>query len=165
MSGRTIGAVLVLAALLSETVVAAGTYADSIVVLKSQRLLRVYREGRIIQASRVALGKQPTGDKRCEGDRRTPEGRYTVDFRNDRSQFHRSLRIGYPSADDRRQSRAAGCEPGGDIMIHGLPEGMGRWGARALQTDWTWGCVSLTDDGIDSLWNVARVGTVVVIRP
>lgn len=139
--------------------------ADSLVVEKAKRELRVYRAGRVIQVSRIALGEAPRGDKRCEGDRKTPEGRYRIDFRNDRSLYHRSLRIGYPSAVDRREAKAAGCAPGGDIMLHGLPEGMGRWGARALQSDWTWGCVALTDDGIDSVWKVARVGTLVVIRP
>ncbi len=142
-----------------------GEPADSIVVNKAKRELSVYRSGRVIQVSRIALGEAPRGDKRCEGDRKTPEGRYRIDFRNDQSQYHRSLRIGYPSAADRREAKAAGCAPGGDIMLHGLPKGMGRWGARALQTDWTWGCVALTDDGIDSVWSVARVGTLVILRP
>jgi len=140
-------------------------FADSIVVRKADRLLLVYSHGRAIQTSRIALGDNPVGPKVCEGDRRTPEGNYHVAARNEASHYHRSLLLSYPSAEDRRKAQANGCSPGGAIMIHGLPNGMGQWGARLLAKDWTWGCVSLTDEGVDSVMAVARVGTPVVIHP
>ncbi|MCB9496714.1 MAG: L,D-transpeptidase family protein [Fibrobacteria bacterium] len=137
---------------------------DSIVVHKALRQLEAYRNGKVVFQSRVSLGGSPVGDKLCQGDNRTPEGAYRVTFRNAGSQFHKSLKISYPSARDRKESRAAGCSPGGDIMIHGLPNGQGAWGRAALLVDWTAGCVSLTNDGIDFLWEVAPVGTPVVIH-
>lgn len=139
--------------------------ADSIVVWKALRELRVYKGGQVTQASRIALARDAEGDKRCRGDRKTPEGRYKIDLRNAQSRYHLSLRISYPSAADRRESRAAGCDPGGEIMIHGMPNSSPDWGAEGVSVDWTLGCVAMTNEGMDSVWNVAKVGTIVVIHP
>lgn len=163
---RFVGSILVLlgaATLAQEEVTPAP--ADSIVVWKAQRELRVYQGGQVTQASRIALARDAEGDKLCQGDRKTPEGRYKINFRNAQSLYHLSLRISYPSAADRRESRAAGCDPGGEIMIHGSPNSMPDWGVESVLRDWTAGCVALTNEGMDSVWSVARVGTIVVVHP
>lgn len=93
--------------------------ADAIQVYKAQRRMELLRAGRIIATYRIALGDAPVGHKRQQGDEKTPEGDYRITYRNPRSRFHLSLRVSYPNEADRRQARARGVDPGGDIMIHG----------------------------------------------
>ena len=139
--------------------------ANLIVVEKSARRLTLLRDGQVLKAYEVALGGAPRGHKQQEGDGRTPEGAYAIDFKNARSRFHLALRISYPSAADRASAQRRGVAPGGDIMIHGLPNGLG-WVARLhLWRDWTDGCVAVTDAQIDEIWPLVDVGTAVEIRP
>src|SRR5690349_6514527 len=100
-------------------------HADSIVVNKSRRELLLLREGQVIQCYRIALGREPVGPKEREGDGKTPEGTYTISGRNPKSKYHLSLRISYPGPEDSERAQRAGLDPGGDIMIHGLPNGTG----------------------------------------
>ena len=139
--------------------------ADSVVVEKKAHRLTLYFLGRPIKRYLVALGGQPVGDKVSIGDRRTPEGLFAVEDRNDHSDFHLSLRLTYP--DERHQARAdsLGLQPGGDIMIHGLPKGQGTLGARHRRVDWTNGCIALTDEEIEELWRAVPIGTPVEIKP
>jgi murein L,D-transpeptidase YafK len=102
--------------------------ADRIVVNKSTRTLLLYSGSKVIRTYRVALGRTPGGPKLRQGDGKTPEGGYTISGRNANSAFHRSLCISYPDAADRERARRAGVDPGGDIMIHGLPNGQGSIG-------------------------------------
>lgn len=113
--------------------------ADRVVICKSRRELSLVRAGRVIRTYEVALGADPIGQKRCEGDNRTPEGLYRIDSRNASSRFHRSLHVSYPNAADTARARAAGCRPGGDIMIHGITNGLGWIGAAHRSKDWTAG--------------------------
>jgi murein L,D-transpeptidase YafK len=99
------------------------------------------------------------------GDRRTPEGLFYIEDRNPNSRFHLSLRISYPDAAHRARAEALGVSPGGDIMIHGLPNGQGKIGAAHRAYDWTNGCVALTDEEIEELWNTVPIGTPVEIKP
>jgi murein L,D-transpeptidase YafK len=96
---------------------------------------------------------------------RTPEGLYRIDGRNAHSQFHKSLHISYPNARDRERAQKLGVKPGGDIMIHGLPNGQGSVGKAHLQSDWTWGCIAVTDEEIEEIWRLVPDGTVIEIRP
>lgn len=139
--------------------------ADRIVVFKARRELILYRGGVAVRTYRVALGGAPSGPKRCEGDDRTPEGSYVIDSRNERSRYHRSLHVSYPSPSDRRASHALGCRPGGEIMIHGITNGMGWIGAAHRKVDWTAGCIAVTDEEIDEIWRAVPNGTPVEIRP
>ncbi len=133
-------------------------HADEIRVDKSERRMELLRDGKVIKAYRILLGDAPIGHKRQQGDERTPEGRYSISFRNDKSRFHLSLRISYPNAADRAQAQARGVDPGGDIMIHGkTPPGYSR--------DWTDGCIALTDQQIEEVWRLVPVGTPIVISP
>jgi murein L,D-transpeptidase YafK len=144
---------------------AAGDQAGQPVVNKAKRELLLLREGNVIRSSKIALGRNPVGPKRRQGDGKTPEGSYTISGRNPASAFHRSLRISYPNAAGRKRARAEGVNPGGDIMIHGLPNGMGSIGAAHRLRDWTDGCVALTDAEIEEVWRLVPNGTPGRINP
>jgi murein L,D-transpeptidase YafK len=139
--------------------------ATLIVVEKSARRLTLLRDGHVLATNPVTLGSAPIGPKRQEGDGRTPEGAYAIDFKNGRSHFHLALRISYPSAADRASAAQRGVPPGGDIMIHGLPNGLGWLGSLHLWRDWTDGCIAVTDRQIEQIWPLVDVGTAVEIRP
>mgnify|MGYP006337032899 CR=1 FL=1 len=133
-------------------------HADELRVEHAERPMALLRNGKVIRTYRILLGDAPVGHKRQQGDERTPEGRYRISFRNDRSRFHLSLRISYPNEADRSQARARAVDPGGDIMIHGnTPPGYAR--------DWTDGCIALTDRQIEEVWRLVPVGTPIVISP
>jgi murein L,D-transpeptidase YafK len=138
---------------------------DSIVVEKKARTLTLFADGKPMRTYLVALGGKPVGDKLRAGDNRTPEGVFYIDARQPNSKYHLALHISYPDAAHRARSVALGADPGGDIMIHGLPNGMGGAGALHRQNDWTNGCVALTDEEIEQIWSVVPIGTPVEIKP
>lgn len=142
-----------------------GARADRVIVIKHERSLLLQAEGRTIKRYRISLGQNPEGHKQAQGDGRTPEGLYRIDWRNPRSRYHRSLHVSYPNADDRRRAARAGVNPGGDIMIHGLPARLGWIGPLHRALDWTDGCVALTNAEVDELWLAVADGTPIDIRP
>ena len=133
--------------------------ANLIVVHKARREMLLLRGESILRSYRIALGRDPVGHKLQEGDGRTPEGRYTIDRRNPRSKYHLALHISYPDASDAARARDAGVDPGGDIMIHGLKDGV------ATPGDWTQGCIAVTNDEMDEIWSLVPEGTAIVIHP
>ncbi len=139
--------------------------ADSVVVEKGARRLTLFREGRPLRIYFVALGRNPVGDKIRMGDGRTPEGVYRIESRNSQSKYYRALRISYPDVRHARRARELGVSPGGDIMIHGLPNGKGSVGAAHRTADWTEGCIALTNEEIDELWRAVADGTPIEIKP
>ena len=141
------------------------TKADQVVVVKSERALTLLAHGKTLRTYRVALGGSPVGAKRQQGDHRTPEGRYILDRRNPKSRFYKSIHISYPNAKDRRQAAKRGVSPGGDIMIHGLPNGFGWLGDSHRAQDWTDGCIAVTDKEMDEIWELAKDGTPIEIKP
>jgi murein L,D-transpeptidase YafK len=140
-------------------------HADKVLVLKSEHTLELLDHGKILKKYRVALGSTPVGKKQKQDDHKTPEGLYILDRRNEHSQFYRSLHISYPNAEDRDQARKSGAAPGGDIMLHGLPNGFGWIGSQHRLRDWTDGCIAVTDDEIDEIWRAVADGTPIEIRP
>lgn len=138
---------------------------DRIVVNKAKRELLLLSDTRVVKSYKIALGREPVGPKQRQGDGKTPEGHYTINGRNRASAFHRSLRISYPSAADREQARKAGAAPGGDIMIHGLPNGRGWIGAAHRLSDWTEGCIAVTNEEIEVIWRLVADGTPIRINP
>ena len=140
------------------------TIADKVVIHKSVRQLELYSAGKLLKSYKVSLGPTPLGAKACEGDGKTPEGAYRIVNRNSRSSFHKSLRVSYPNQQDRARAAKLGCSPGGDIMIHGLPNGYGWVGAGHRAKDWTAGCIAVTDAEIEEIWNAVPDGTIVEIR-
>lgn len=137
--------------------------ADFVLVDKSARLLIAYRNGAPIRAYRsIRFGDEPSGHKRFQGDERTPEGLYRIDWRNPQSRYHLSLRISYPNARDRAFAAQYGRSPGGDIFIHGQPTG---YRGPPINRDWTDGCIALTNEEIEELWQIVPDGTPIEIRP
>lgn len=139
--------------------------ADSILILKKDHLLELMAQGQVIRTYKVALGRGGLAAKEQEGDARTPEGHYFIDAKNQASAYHRALHISYPNAEDRIRTAKKGVSPGGAIMIHGLPNGLGWIGSAHRLYDWTLGCVAVTDAEIEEIWNLVPVGTSVEIRP
>ena len=142
-----------------------GTTIDRILVEKSERKLSILRDGKVLKTYRVALGRNPIGAKEQEGDNKTPEGIYTIDYRNPKSDYHLALHISYPSAEDTTRAAQRGVNAGFDIEIHGLPNGRGWMGGAHRQKDWTAGCIALTDKEIEELWRATPDGAIVEIRP
>jgi len=113
----------------------------------------------------IALGSAPEGHKQREGDGRTPEGRYLLDWRSNDSDYYRAIHISYPDAEDRRNARVAGVNPGGRIMIHGLPNGLGEIGRDHAKGDWTNGCIAVSNAELDEIWELTPLGTPIEILP
>jgi murein L,D-transpeptidase YafK len=111
----------------------------------------------------VALGKNPVGPKLRQGDNRTPEGNYVIDGRSWPNRFHRALHLSYPNRDDLLQAEWNGWDPGGNICIHGLPEGFEDLDPREFEQDWTNGCVAVSDHAIDQIWDTVEDFTPVLI--
>jgi murein L,D-transpeptidase YafK len=139
--------------------------ADRVEIFKSARRLELWRGTRLLAAYLVALGFAPTGHKEREGDGRTPEGNYSIDARNPESRFHLSLRVSYPDSGDRARAAALGVSPGGDIYIHGKPNGWRKFFTLHPRRDWTTGCVAVSDREMREIWSLVPTGTRVVINP
>lgn len=137
-----------------------GPEVTHVVVQKSQRRMYLLHDGEILKNYRIDLGFDPAGDKRIEGDGKTPEGVYSIDRRNPDSEFHLSLGISYPNRADVEEALALGKSPGGDIFIHGQPR---RW--RATGRDWTWGCIAVDNGEIEEIYSMVRDGTPIIINP
>ena len=138
---------------------------DKVYVVKSKRQLYLMSNNRIVKTYTVGLGQQPIGHKQQRGDSRTPEGKYLIDYRNPKSRFHLSLHINYPSHIDRRRAWSQGVSPGGDIFIHGLPNGMEDAGGLFRQSDWTDGCIAVSNEAIQEIWRTVKNGTPIEIVP
>ncbi|HSK43789.1 MAG TPA: L,D-transpeptidase family protein [Candidatus Binatia bacterium] len=133
--------------------------------MKSAHSMTLLSGGKAFKTYKVALGSVPMGPKRVEGDHKTHEGDYVIDAKNAHSRFHMSLHISYPSAADQQRSRSLGQPPGGAIMIHGLARPFAYLGPLHRQTDWTDGCIAVTNAEIEEIWKLVPVGTRVEIRP
>jgi murein L,D-transpeptidase YafK len=138
--------------------------ADRILILKSTHTLELLSHGQVLKTYKIALG-DPHGTKVQAGDKKTPEGVYSVDAKNPHSLFHRALHLSYPNAADRERARRLGVSPGGDIEIHGLPAQYAWLGRMQSATDWTTGCIAVSNPEIDEIWDRVAVGTPVEIRP
>jgi murein L,D-transpeptidase YafK len=140
-------------------------HADSVLVVKSERKLYLLKAGRVMRAFDVALGLVPNGAKQREGDFRTPEGKYVLDARNADSDYFLSIHVSYPDESDRARARAKGIDPGGQIMIHGLPNEP-RYDLRRYQeSDWTDGCIAVSNSDMIDIWLMTRESTPIEIRP
>jgi murein L,D-transpeptidase YafK len=142
-------------------------FADKILVKKGQRRLYLMRDGTPFRTYRVSLGTEPEGHKQRQGDNRTPEGRYYIDWRNPNSNFYKALSISYPNMDDRLRAARYGWNPGGSIMIHGEPRRRGDGALRDLVRgeDWTQGCIAVSNLAIDEIWRYTIDGTPIEIVP
>ena len=151
--------------LASELSAFAAEKADLVLIEKSARRLTLKAGNKVLHQYQVALGSTPVGAKQCQGDGKTPEGEYRISGRNAASAYHRSLAVSYPNKADKQTAAKLKCSPGGDIMIHGLPNGRGWIGSGHLLSDWTLGCIAVTDAEIEEIWKLVPDGTRVVIKP
>jgi murein L,D-transpeptidase YafK len=144
---------------------APATAVDKLLVIKSARQLQLISHGVPVKTYKVSLGKQPHGPKEREGDKRTPEGLYWVDWRKVSDRFNLALHLSYPNTRDAARARDAGVEPGSMIMIHGTPasEDYPEWYFQSL--DWTDGCIALKNDDMREVWSLVKDGTLIEIRP
>ena len=138
---------------------------DKVLVLKAERQLQLLHRGEVIKSYRISLGKQPKGPKFREGDNRTPEGFYWIDWRKTSNNYNLSMHISYPNANDRQAATAKGLAPGGMIMVHGTPvdEEYPEWYFHTL--DWTNGCIAMKNGDMREVWGLVKDGTMIEIRP
>lgn len=139
--------------------------ADLVVVEKSSKTLSLFKKNRKLASFTVAFGANPVGHKQEEGDERTPEGRYVLDFKKTVSNYHKSFHISYPNAQDIARAKKRGVSPGGSIMIHGQRDGWSWFSIFTQRVNWTKGCIALTDSDLDVVWNAVDAGTPIVIKP
>lgn len=137
---------------------------DLVQVDKSERQMRLLDGERVVAVYAISLGGSPQGHKMQEGDQKTPEGRYVLDYKNEASSYYRSMHISYPNEADTQQASVRGVSPGGFIMVHGQRNGFG-WFARVLQHfDWTDGCIAITNAQMDEFLSLVVPGTPIDIR-
>lgn len=138
---------------------------DKVLVLKGKRRLHLLRRGMVLRTYQISLGRKPSGRKIRQGDGKTPEGWYTLDTRNSRSKFYRSMHVSYPNEADSARARAMGVSPGGAIMIHGEPNHLRGIGFDGTGFDWTEGCIAVSNREMDEIWESVPDGTPIEIRP
>ena len=138
---------------------------DKILVIKSARRLELISDGKVIRSYRISLGKQPKGPKLQEGDKRTPEGLYWVDWRKRSDKFNLAMHINYPNITDAAKARREGVNPGSMIMIHGTPDSEDNPEELFHTLDWTDGCIAMKNYEMREVWNLVKDGTMVEIRP
>lgn len=138
---------------------------SEVLVRKEERRLYLLSGDQVVRSYRIGLGDNPSGHKLYEGDERTPEGEYVLDWRNPNSDFYKSIHISYPNDQDRELASAWGLDPGGSIMIHGLPTGVGDMAFAYLGLDWTNGCIAVSNEEMDEIWQLVADGTPIRIVP
>lgn len=136
---------------------------DKVLVDKAARQLQLLSAGEVIKTYHIALGGNPVGHKRQQGDERTPSGTYTLDYKNEKSKFYRSIHISYPNATDKARAKSLGVNAGGDIMIHGQKNGLGHLAAITQKRDWTEGCIAVTNNEMDEIMAAVKIGTPIEI--
>ena len=139
--------------------------AEVVMVKKGERKLYLVSKGKAFREFSIALGGEPTGHKRQEGDKRTPEGRYVLDWKKSDSAFYKAIHISYPNAKDKEAAKERGVSPGGAIMIHGQPNGCSWCGVFMQHADWTDGCIAVKNSEMDEIWKAVDPGTPIEILP
>ena len=137
-----------------------GPEVTRVLIYKESRTMYLMHHDEVLKTYDVGLGFEPLGHKEIRGDGKTPEGDYRVDRRNPNSEFHLSIGINYPNAEDRAYAKSIGKDPGGDIFIHGRP-----WKYRKGGADWTAGCVAVTNSEMEEVYSMVKTGTLVSIYP
>ncbi len=137
---------------------------DLVRVVKSESKMYLLDGDRVVKEYNVAFGANPKGHKRQEGDERTPEGRYKLDYKNESSAFYRSMHISYPDSRDIGDAKKRGVSPGGQIMVHGQRNGFGWFAWITQRFNWTNGCIALTNSEMDEFMDLVEVGTQIEIE-
>ncbi|MDR0587527.1 MAG: L,D-transpeptidase family protein [Burkholderiales bacterium] len=138
---------------------------DRIVIMKAKREMTVYQKDSPLKTYKIALGFAPVGAKQFQGDGKTPEGTYRVNDKNPKSKYHKNLGVSYPNDKDRAFAAQHGKSAGGDIKIHGLGKTFGALGSMHTLSDWTLGCIAVTNEEIDEIYAHTKVGATIEINP
>lgn len=137
-----------------------GPEVTHVLVMKGERRMHLLHHDTVLESYDIGLGFAPQGHKTIEGDGRTPEGQYLIDRRNPNSEFHLSIGISYPNIVDREVAKTLGKSPGGDIFIHGKPRKY-----RRASSDWTAGCIAVTNRQMEKIYAMVQDGTPITIQP
>lgn len=137
---------------------------DLVRVDKSENRMYLIANGEVIKNYHVAFGESPKGHKQQEGDEKTPEGSYTLDYIKEDSAFYRAMHISYPNQKDIKEAKRKGVSPGGLIMVHGQSNRPGWLSSTAQRTNWTDGCIALTNSEMDEFMALVKVGTEISIE-
>ena len=139
--------------------------ADAVLAIKSEHRLYLMSKGKKFASFPVTFGPVPKGHKQQRGDKKTPEGSYSLSYKNAKSKYYKSIHISYPNRKGRANAKKLGVDPGDNIMIHGQPNGWG-WASPVLQNFlWTDGCIALSNKDMDQVWKAVPPGTPIEIRP
>ena len=139
--------------------------ADHVIVNKSQSKMFLLSNGKSFKEYHVVFGENPKGHKQQEGDERTPEGKYVLDYKKEDSSFYKAIHISYPNEEDKKKAEELGVSPGGLIMIHGQKNGFGWLSSLAQNFNWTNGCIAVTNTEMDEIWKSVKIGTTIEIQP
>lgn len=139
--------------------------AESVLVVKQERRLYLLRDGETYASFPATFGTSPKGHKQEEGDGKTPEGEYVLDYKNQNSSYSLSIHVSYPNKDDAAAARKRGVSPGGNIMVHGQKAGFGWLSGLSRYINWTDGCIALSDQDMAVVWEAIEPGTPIEIRP
>jgi murein L,D-transpeptidase YafK len=165
MFKTTIFILIAVTLLLAASSFASGVTIESVLVKKSERKMYLISNGKAVKSYKVSFGANPKGHKQREGDERTPEGKYILDWKKKDSSFYKAIHISYPNAKDIAGAKTAGVKPGGQIMIHGQRNGWGWFAWITQKLNWTDGCIAVTNAEMEEIWNLVRVGTPIEITP
>jgi murein L,D-transpeptidase YafK len=138
---------------------------DKVLIEKKARRLTLFSKEHVFKTYKIALGRNSEGAKEKEGDNKTPEGIYKIDSRKEKSAYHLALHISYPNEKDKKRAKELGVSPGGNIMIHGIKNGLGWVGRYHTWFDWTKGCIAVTNKEMDEIYRLVQNGTIVEIKP
>jgi len=141
------------------------TMADLVLVKKSERKMYLIKDDKPFKEYKIALGANPEGHKQQEGDERTPEGKYVLDYKKSDSAFYKSIHISYPNEQDKKRAKEKGVNPGGLIMIHGQKNGYGWLGFITQSFNWTDGCLAVRNYEMDEIWESVNAETPIIIEP
>lgn len=165
MNGKTNRIITFILILILPTYAFGIEKADMVLVVKSESKMYLIKNDNVLNEYKVVFGANPKGHKQKEGDERTPEGSYILDYKKDDSAFYKAIHISYPNEDDIRFAKESGVKPGGAIMIHGLKDGLGSLASIAQYFNWTDGCIAVSNSDMDEIWESVNVGTPIEIKP
>ena len=137
----------------------------TVLVKKLEKKMYLLSNSEIVKEYSIVFGASPVGHKEQEGDEKTPEGRYILDYKKEYSSFYKAIHISYPNEQDKDNAKEKGVDPGGLIMIHGQKNGYGWLSPISQWFNWTNGCIAVTNSEMDEIWGLVEVGVAIEIQP
>ena len=153
--------IILLVLMISNSVIAE---VDLVKVDKSKNRMYLLDGEKIVKEYHVVFGVNPKGHKQREGDEKTPEGKYTLDYKKEDSSFYRAMHISYPNEEDKARAKNLGVSPGGFIMVHGQRNLLGWLSSISQRFNWTNGCIALTNSEMNEFMDLVNVGTTIQIE-